>query len=392
MNQSIKKLEQRLLRAGVLIVGLCILSAFVWPQQFFRSYLFGYLFWLGITLGSMAILLIYHLTGGAWGAVSRRILESAIGTIPVLAILFLPIIVGLFHGLYIWTNEHEIAKSEVLRHKTAYLNPAFFLFRAAIYFVVWVFLMRSLLRWSRRQDEAPDPVAIQRLTAIGGGGLLLYGLTMSFASVDWMMSLEPHWFSTIYGLLVIAGQVLSAFAFVIAVGALLARTQMYSELIAPQQFRDLGNLLLAFVMIWAYLSISQFLIIWSGNLPEETPWYIHRLHGGWQVVALALVVFHFALPFLLLLSRPLKQQSRTLAFVAALVLIMRLVDLYWLIAPDFHQEGFDINLLDVLLPLGLGAIWLSTFLHQLNSRPIVVIHDPNLPARDRNWKEVIEHG
>lgn len=392
MNQTIKRLQQRLLRAGVLIVGLCILSAFVWPQQFFRAYLFGYLFWLGITLGSMAILLIYHLTGGAWGAVIRRILESAISTIPVLAILFLPIIVGLFHGLYIWTNEHEIAKSELLRHKTAYLNTTFFILRAVIYFLVWVSLMRSLIRWSRRQDEVPDPVAIQRLTAIGGAGLLLYGLTMTFASVDWMMSLEPHWFSTIYGLLVMTGQVLSAFAFVITVGALLARSQAYSELIGPQQFRDLGNLLLAFVMIWAYLSISQLLIIWSGNLPEETPWYIHRLHGGWQVVALALVVFHFALPFLLLLSRPLKQQARTLAFVAAMVLIMRLVDLYWVLGPDLHQEGFAIHFLDLFLPLGLGAIWLSSFLHQLNSRPIVVIHDPNLPVRDRNWKEVIEHG
>lgn len=392
MNQNIERLQQRLLRAGVLIVGICILSAFVWPEQFFRSYLFGYLFWLGIALGSMAILLIYHLTGGAWGAVIRRILESAISTIPVLAILFLPIIVGLFHGLYVWTNEHEVAKSEVLRHKTAYLNPTFFILRAAIYFLLWGLLMRSLIRWSRRQDEAPDPVAIQRLTVIGGVGLLLYGLTMTFASVDWMMSLEPHWFSTIYGLLVITGQVLSAFAFAIAVSAWLARTKPFSEIIAPLQFHDLGKLMLAFVMIWAYLAFSQFLIIWSGNLPEETPWYIHRLQGGWQTVAIALILFHFAFPFLLLLSRPLKQQARTLASVAVLVLIMRLVDLYWLLAPDFHQEGFAIHFLDVLLPLGLGAIWLSAFFNQLSSRPIVVIHDPNLPARDRNWKEVIEHG
>jgi hypothetical protein len=392
MNPGATKLERRLLRGGLFVVALCIATALFWPQQFFHSYLLAYLFWFGIVLGSLAILLLYHLTGGTWGAVIRRFLESAIHTIPLLAVLFLPIVAGLYGGLYTWTYPKAVASSEVLQRKTLYLNPPFFLLRAAIYFIVWIALLRALEKWSRRQDEQPVPEALPRLNFIGGIGLLLYGLTVTFASVDWMMSLEPEWFSTMYGLMVISGQVLSAFAFVICVATILAKSKPFSEIISVQQFHDLGNLTLAFVMIWAYLAFSQFLIIWSGNLPEETPWYIHRLYRGWQAVGIGLIVFHFALPFLLLLSRQMKRQSRLLAPVAVGILVMRLVDLFWMIAPDFYQKGIGVHLLDLILPPAVGAIWLSFFLKELRSRPVVVRYDPNLPAVNPAWREGIEHG
>jgi hypothetical protein len=252
--------------------------------------------------------------------------------------------------------------------------------------LAWVFNKLSL-----QQDQTQDPTIPGKLEALGGVGLVLYGLTMTFASVDWMMSLDPHWFSTIFGLLVIAGQVLSAFAFIIAIAAWLSRFPPFSEIISSEQFHDLGKLLLAFVMIWAYLAFSQYLLIYSGNLPEENRWYIHRLHHGWRYAGILLIVGHFALPFILLLSKPLKKNPRTLGIVAIGVLIMRLVDLFWLIAPEFYKKGFNVHLLDFILPVGLGSLCLSLFLNELKKRPLVVLYDPNLPERDAILSEAPKH-
>jgi hypothetical protein len=326
----------------------------------------------------MVIVFIHYLSGGGWGAVIRRFLESSTRTFLLLAVLFVPILFGM-HSLYEWTHPDVVAADPVLKHKSLYLNIPFFIARAAIYFLVWIALSLWLNKWSQREDQGSTPIISERLAFIGGIGLLLYGLTMSFASVDWMMSLEPHWFSTMYGLLVIAGQVLSAFAFMVTIAAILVQYKPFSEVISPTHFKDLGNLILAFVMIWAYLAFSQYLIIWAGNLPEEIPWYLHRLHKGWQYMAILLVLFHFALPFLLLLSRNLKRNPKILIAVALGILLMRLVDLYWMVAPEFYPNGFGIHYLDFLLPVGLGGIWLNFFLWQLKKRPLLAIHDPNLP-------------
>ncbi|MGH9648864.1 MAG: hypothetical protein ACRD3I_00135 [Terriglobales bacterium] len=378
-------IQKRSLIIGAAVLAVCALAFGVAGQpfrdQFFRSYLVGYMLWLGISLGCFAFLLVQHLSGGGWGLVIRRVLEAASSTrvFFFMAVLFLPVVLGMGR-LYEWTHAERVAQDHLLAHKAAYLNTGFFLARAAFYFAVWLLWSRLLAVWSERQDKSDDVLVRARLQFISGPGLLLYGLTVTFAAVDWVMSLDPHWFSTIYGVLFMGGQGVSAMCFVIAMGVLLMKHKPMDAVLRPEHFHDLGKLLLAFVMLWAYFAFSQFLIIWSGNLPEEIPWYLHRLHGGWQFVALALVVFHFALPFALLLSRDLKRQARRLVGIAVLLLAMRLVDLYWLVAPNFTeaQSGLTAHWLDVAAPIGIGAIWMAAFLQQLRGRPLVPLYDPRL--------------
>jgi preprotein translocase subunit SecG len=384
MNQ-IEQLQKQTRIIGTFALLISLIFLFMDREQFFRSYLFAYMFCLGIALGSMAILFIYHLAGGAWGAVSRRIMEATTRLLPIFAVLFLPIAFGM-HSLYEWTHSDVVNADEVLKAKSAYLNIPFFYIRAAIYFAIWILLAFILNKRSAQQDQTQDPSIPARLELIGGLGLVLYGLTMTFAAVDWVMSLDPHWFSTVFGLLLIAGQVLSAFAFVITIAVWLSKVSPYSEIISADQFHDLGKLLLAFVMIWAYLSFSQYLIIFSGNLPEENHWYVNRLQGAWRFVPPLLIIGHFALPFILLLSRTLKRNPRRLAIVAIGVMVMRLIDLYWLVAPDVKHVGFAAPL-DFILPIGLGSLCLSLFLNELKKRPFFVLYDPNLPETNVHLTE-----
>ncbi|TMA82880.1 MAG: hypothetical protein E6J77_15170, partial [Deltaproteobacteria bacterium] len=277
------RFRRNCLLVGIAGLAACAAGAAANPAAFFRAYLVAYLFWLGIALGCMAIVLIHYLTGGAWGLVIRRVLESGTRTLPLLALAFLPLAFGL-RELYEWARPEVVAADALLRHKSAYLNAPFFLVRAAIYLAAWIAVAAVLRRWSP-EDAAPP----RRLRVLAGPGLAVYGLTMTFAAIDWVMSLEPHWFSTVYGMMFATGQVLAGFAFVIAVTTLLARRAPLAGLVAPNHFTDLGNLLLAFVMLWAYLAFAQYLLIWAGNLPEEIPWYLRRQQGGWAAVAVALI-------------------------------------------------------------------------------------------------------
>ena len=367
--------QQRLFVAGGAGALLSLAGLWMNAAQFYQSYLMGYMLVLGITLGCLAIGMIHQLSGGAWGVLIRRPIGAASRVLPVLTVLFLPIALGMHH-LYEWTHADVVAHSEVLQHKAAYLNVPFFLGRAAFYFLVWNALSYFLNTWSLEQDRTGNPRIPRRMQMLSAGGLVAYGLTVTFASFDWLMSIEPHWFSTIYGVLIMGGQALSAMAFLIAAIVWLGRRPPVSGVIAPAYLHDLGNLMLAFVMLWAYFSFSQYLIIWSGNLPEEIAWYLHRLQTGWRAIALALVVFHFALPFCLLLSRHVKREGQLIVKVAVLVLFTRLLDLFWLIAPEFHREGVSVSWLDVVLPATLGAIWLACFVWQLRGRAILPIHDP----------------
>jgi len=376
----LNRVQRVALVAGMVGLGLCALGAVSSPTQFFRSYLIAFIFWLGIGIGSLAILMIYHITGGAWGAVTRRVLESGTRTLPLMALLFLPVLLGM-HTLYEWTHPEVVAHDPILLHKAVYLNVPFFVARAALYFTVWLLLVYFLNRWSLQQDASLDPRPGQRLELLSRGGLLLVGLTMSFASIDWMMSLEPHWFSTIYGILVMGGQVVSAMAFVIPVAAVLAAEPdgPLAHAISAEQFHDLGKLLLAFVMLWTYFMLSQFLIIWAGNLPEEIPWYLKRLQGGWQVLGIGLVLGHFVLPFVVLLSRDVKRNPRRLAILASCIIVARFVDVFWLINPAFNAGGLTVHWLDAMALIGIGGIWLWTFVWQLKGRSLLAVHDPSLP-------------
>jgi hypothetical protein len=296
-----------------------------------------------------------------------------------MAVLFIPLLFGL-HRLYPWTHADLVNASEVLKHKQVYLNVPFFIGRAVFYFAVWLVLSYLLNSWAAQQDETADVGVTRKLQVLSGPGIVLYGLTVSFAAIDWIMSLEPEWYSTIYGFLVMAGQALSAMAVVIAVLAMLAKQEPLSSVVKPKHFQDLGKLMLTFVMLWAYMGFSQLLIIWSGDLPDEIPWYLRRFQGGWQKVGILLVIFQFALPFVLLLSRNLKRYSRTLVMVAALVFVMRFVDLFWMTAPSFSPEGaktlVTVSWMNIVAPIAIGGLWLAFFFWQLKKRPILPLHEP----------------
>jgi hypothetical protein len=343
--------------------------------QFYQSYLIGYMFCLGITLGCLALGMVHQLSGGAWGVVLRRPIGAAARVLPVLTLLFVPILIGMSH-LYIWTHADAVAADEVLQHKHPYLNTPFFVLRAALYFLVWNGISFFLNRWSLEQDRTGDPWIPRRMQRLSAAGLVLYGLTITFASFDWLMSIEPDWYSTIYGVIIIGGQGLSGIAFLILAIAWLSRRPPLNDIIVADHFHDAGNLTLAFVMLWAYFAFSQYLIIWAGNLPKEIAWYQHRLQTGWRAIGILLVVFHFAVPFLVLLSRRLKRQASTLARIAGAILVARVVDLFWLVAPEFHRDGISISWLDVLLPVSLSAIWLGCFVWQLRGRAIFPVYDP----------------
>ena len=375
--QEVEARRRPVMLAGAVGLVLCALGLLVDREQFFRSYLVGYMFWLGIALGSMALCMVHHMSGGAWGLVIRRIFEASSRTLPVLALLFIPIALGM-HDLYPWTHADHVQHNEVLQHQSLYLNIPFFLARAMFYFAVWIVLARQLNRWSLEQDLGDVVRSTRRMQLLSGGGLVLYGLTITFASVDWVMSLNPHWYSTIFGFIFMGSQGLAALAFTIAVAVMLSRSEPMAHVYRADHFHDLGKLLLAFVMLWAYFNFSQYLIIYSGNLVEEIPYYVARTRGGWGIVALILVVFHFALPFALLLSRDLKRSGSRLMAVALGILVIRVVDLFFLVAPEFETQGFSIHWLDIAAPIGLGGLWLWLFLTQLRQRPLLPLRDPHL--------------
>ena len=267
---------RRALTVGVVALVICLVSLLTDRAQFFRSYLVAYMFWLGVPLGCLGLVMIHHLVGGTWGFVIQRSLESAIRTFPVMALLFLPLLFGL-PDLYVWAHPEVVAHDPVLLQKAAYLNIPAFIVRAVLYFTVWQVVGFFLSRWSQEQDRTADPALTQRLQTLSGPGLILYGLTVTFSAIDWLMSLEPRWYSSIFGMLFMVSHGLLALTFVIGAAYFLSRREPLSRIIAPWVFHDLGNLLLAFVMLWAYMSFSQFLIIWVENLQHEIPWYLHRM-------------------------------------------------------------------------------------------------------------------
>jgi hypothetical protein len=366
---------------GVSAVALlvCILGGFGDLTQLLRSYLVAYVFWVGGALGCLAILMIHHVTGGAWGVAIRRLLESGARTLPTMAVLFLPIAFGV-RRLYEWAQPERVAHDPLLQHKALYLNVPFFLGRTALYFLAWSLVVRALTRWSLRQDASFDPVPGQRLELISRGGLLLMGLTMTFAAVDWTMSLQPHWYSTIYGVIFMGGCALTAFAIVIPTVALLSVNPPVAGHVSDDQLSDLGKLLLAFIMLWAYFSLSQFLITWSGNLPEEITWYLDRIQGGWLWVIITIVFFQFVMPFILLLSYRLKRRARSIATVALMLIVIRFVDVFWIITPAFDPGRLTVHVLDLAAVLALGGFWVWLFVRQLEGRPLLPLRDPTLPV------------
>jgi hypothetical protein len=364
--------------AGLL---LAIVALLLDLEQFLRSYLFAYLYWSGMAIGCLAILLLHHVVGGKWGMLIRRLCEAGARTLPFMALLLIPVLFGM-RTLYVWSRPDAVHDANI-QSKAAYLNIPFFIGRAIVYFAIWLFYSHLLTKLSSEQDRTGDERLIGRMRAISAPGLVVFMLTATFAFIDWIMSLEPHWFSTIYGAMFIVGEVLEAFAFVIALLIVLSKLSPLTEYVTAQHIHDLGNMMFAFMVLWAYLSFSQFLIIWAGNLPQEIPWYLTRLHGGWGWVALTLVVFHFAIPFLLLLMRGIKRHAERLFRVCLLMIAVRLLDVYWITEPAFFGQNIRIHWMDLVTPLAVGGLWLAVFFWQLKSRPLLPLRDPRLQGAPR---------
>ena len=362
-----------------LVLGLVLAIAGFFmsgADRFFQAYLVAYTFWMGVILGAMALLMVQHLSGGVWGIVLRRPFEAAVRTLPVMTILFLPILFGM-HSLYEWTHP-EAANDPLIQAKAAYLNSTAFIARQFVYFAIWNTIGFLLTRWSAEHDRTGDARLLGRMSKLSGAGLLIYAYSVTFAMVDWTMSVNPHWFSTIWGMLYVGGQGLSAFAFGICVLVMLAQTTPLNRVITEHHFHDLGKLLFAFLMLWAYLSFSQFIIIWSANIPEEIPHYLDRWENTWKFLSIFIVVGHFMVPYALLLSRDLKRNFTRLRVIATWLLFARLADYFWHVAPELHKDGMSISLLDVALPLAIGGVFISLFVTQLGGRSLLPINDPDI--------------
>jgi hypothetical protein len=385
---DIERLRSRALIVGIVGLVGCGIGLLVDRDHFFRAWLVAYLLFLGIALGSMALMMIQHLSGGAWG-VFRRIFEASSRTLPLLMVLFVPVLIGI-GTLYPWSHADHVAADEILQKKSAYLNSTFFVVRAVIYFAGWWGIATLLNRWSRQQD-AGDVAVNQRIQRLSGAGLVFYALAVTFAGIDWIMSLNPHWYSTIFGFLMMGGQGLAALAFTILVAAFLFRRAPMADLLKPYHFHDLGKLMFAFVMLWAYFNFSQYLLTFAANLAEEVPYMITRTSHGWQYLAVFLVAFHFFVPWFLLLSRNLKRTPHRLVIVAAWILFMRFADLFMLVSPEFdaagsnlhlltgeHASHFFVHWLDLAAPLAVGGLWLWMFFTELRQRPLLATGDPYL--------------
>ncbi len=381
----VKTISTRSLIVGVVFGIGAIVLAVTRTDEFYRGYLLGFMCWLGVALGSMAILMIRHLTGGGWGMVIRRILGAAMRTLPLLAILFIPMIIAVIqHRIYPWLMPLDAIQSAHIREhlekhsfiKDQYLNVGGFITRAVIYFVIWNVLSFLLSFWSKQTDGPGAPDNTQKFKAVAGPGLILYGFTISFAAIDWVMSLDPSWISTIFGLIILIGELLSAMCFAIVVERILVNYKPMSEMLKPDFVHDHGKWTLAFIMVWAYFSFSQWLIIWAGNLPSEITFYLLRINNGWGAVALVLVLFHFAIPFAILLSRPFKRNIRKLVWLAVWLMIMRFIDLFWIIEPNF-STSFHITIADIVVPIAIGGFWLAFFFRNLAALPLLPAYDPS---------------
>jgi hypothetical protein len=384
-SAELQRLQWQALVVGVVAWIVCIVGAVFSPTQFFRAYLTAYLFYLGIAHGCFAILMIYYLTGGAWGYLSRRVMEAGMRTLPLLAVLFVPVACGV-GNLYLWAQPEAVAASKELQHKQLYLNPPFFWGRAALYFILWVGTAYLLSLWSRREAETGDPRYLRRLETLSGPGLIVYGVTITFAAVDWIMSLTPAYRSTIIGPVFASGELLSGQAFVLLVLAWLVWRPPLANAISLEALNDLGNLLFTFLVIWAYTSYFQFMLIWIANLPYDIIWYLARGRDGWQWVGAALAALEFAVPFFLLLSRDVKRRPRALAWVAGLLLFMHLVFQYWQVMPSFPGTTIGQHWMDFVTPLAVGGPWLACFLWQLGRYPVL---PP--PGEDRDMALHLRH-
>lgn len=367
-------------RTCAFVIGVAALALAGWgawrqPKQFFFSYLFGWMFWLGLSLGCLLVAMIHQLTGGRWGYPTRRFLEAGFLALPLMLVLFIPVFFGL-RELYPWARPAEVSIDPVLQWRHGYQNTAAFIARTIVFMGIWIWMASRLRRWSLDQDATPDATPTLKSRALSGVGVVVFGLLGTFACVDWLMSLEPHWHSTMFPVIVIIGQVLLTYAFAVIALSWFRGVEPLANAVTNVHFHHLGNLLLAFVLFWTYVSFGQFLIIYSGDLPNEVDWYRHRIAGNWKIVLAALALFHFFLPFFLLLFRAVKTRAAALTTLAAMVFAAHILAVYWLVMPALHSHGVAASWLDAAAFLGIGGLWLGFFLSRLKAAALLPQHDP----------------
>ncbi len=377
LRSAINRTQLAALVIGLVALGGTAFGAFANRPQFFFSYLFGFLFWLQLSLGCFLVTMIHQLTGGRWGYPTRRFLEAGFMVLPVMLLLFIPVFFGL-HQLYPWARPEDLASEKVLQERHVYQNNWAFIARAIFFLAVWSWMAWCLRRWSLAQDTTADAAPTRKARALSGAGIVIYGLLATFAFVDWIMSLERHWYSTMFAVIVIIGQILVAYAFSVVMLTLFKEEPPLATVVTKTHYHHLGNLLLTFVLFWTYVSFGQLLIIYSGDLPHEIDWYLHRIATSWKVVVAALGLFHFFLPFFLLLFRGVKKRVVALTTMAGMLFVVHVVDTYWLVLPTLHQQGVAVNWLDFTAPIGIGGIWLAVFLAFLKSAPLLPQQDPGL--------------
>ena len=371
------KVETRARQVGLGALVLLLIGLLFNPGHFFRSYFFAYLFVLGLPMGCLGMAMVHTLVGGGWGLIIRRFQAAAFSTLPYVAVLGLPLLLGL-RFLYPWARSDQVAHEPALAYRAWCFNTPFFILRSGAYLAIWIVLALVFRRWSEQYDRTPDEPHRIRLQRLSAAGILIYILTMTLASLDWIMSREVQWYSTIFGFILVVGQTLAGFAFAVLVLTLLIRQRPFVNVVTPTHLNDLGTLVFMLVILFAYMAFAQYLIIWSGNIQEEITWYVARTAPGWKFLAGLLIVFHFFVPFFVLLSRNNKQAPRMLGIIAGLLLFMRLLDLLWMVAPsggDPHTPpGFYWT--DVVAPVALGGIWLKLCLWNLRSRPLLMRQQP----------------
>ncbi|HEY6393380.1 MAG TPA: hypothetical protein VIX89_19010 [Bryobacteraceae bacterium] len=375
LRPQMDRIQRNALIVGVVALAISLVGLFTDAPHFWQGYLFGYLFWSGLAIGCLGIFFLHNVAGGNWGVAIRRFIESGVQTLPLVALLVMPILASL-RTLYKWTDPEVIAHDFAVGHKVAYMNAPFFIVRTLAYFGIWLFLGFRILKMANEHDRTGDPGLFRRIKGISAPALLIFVVTTTLAFIDWVMSLEPAWYSTIYPWLFTIGEVLMTFAFMIALLVLLSKREPFASFLKPDHFHDLGNLMLAFTMLWAYMGLAQFLIIWAENLPDEIPWYIRRFSGGWGYLAFFIAIFHFCIPFFLLLQRFMKRRPELLRWLAIWMIVIRIVDIFWVVEPAFRQRGFEIYWTDIVAPIGIGGIWVAFFIRNLKARPLLASNDP----------------
>lgn len=369
------RVQRNSLIVGIIALAVSVLGLVQNATHFWQSYIFAFLFWSGLALGCLGIFFLHNVVGGNWGVAIRRLIEAGFQTLPLFLIAVIPILFAV-KSLYSWTNPEIRAHDFAVGHKAMYMSVPFFIGRTIIYFAIWFFFGWRILRMANEHDRTGDPALFKKIKGASAPALLIYTLSTTYAFVDWVMSLEPDWYSTIYPWMFTVGEFLLSFAFVIALLILFSDREPFAGFLKTSHYHDLGNLMLAFTMLWAYLSFSQLIIIWSENLPDEIPWYVRRFSGGWGYMAWFISIFHFCVPFFLLLMRFIKRNPNLLRTIAVWMIIVRVIDVFWIVEPAFRQRALEVYWTDAVVWIGLGGVWLWFFLRNLKARPLLVPNDP----------------